>query len=152
MLRPRKHHGFSLIELLVVLVILGVITGIAVPHFMGQRRRARVIGDAIANAKVLNMQMEQFRAENGTFGPAGATVTWTYNANPTTYSTPTLGGGYTVNPCPGFSPGGNSKNNYRIVVGNSGLTYQIDVNDTTMPGAPLAYQTNQVGAELYRMQ
>lgn len=147
----KQSKGFSLIELLLVLVILGVIAGIAVPIYMGQRRRARVIGDSLSNAKIIAMQMEQFKADNGTYGPAGATATWTYNATAATYNAPALSG-FTVNPCPGFTPGGNSKNNYRITVGANPLTYQVDVNDASMAGAPLAYQTNQSGAELYRMK
>jgi len=36
-----KKNGFSLIELLVVLFIIGALTGLLLPNFMGARERAR---------------------------------------------------------------------------------------------------------------
>lgn len=41
-LRPRAddQHGFSLIELLVVVIIIGVLAAIAIPVFLNQRRKA----------------------------------------------------------------------------------------------------------------
>ena len=77
MKRERNDRGFSLVELLLVLAILGIISAIAIPSFLGQRRRARVIGDAQANAQVLRMKLESYRAETGVYGTASATYTWT---------------------------------------------------------------------------
>ena len=39
--RKRNKKGFTLVELLLVLVILGVLAGIVVPRFAGQTERAR---------------------------------------------------------------------------------------------------------------
>ncbi len=145
MFRRKRDSGFSLIEILLVLAILGIIAGIAIPSYMGQRRRARIIGDAISNSKVLAMQLEQLKADSGTYGPASATATWSGG------NTPALSG-YTNNPCPGFTPGSHSKMNYVVTVGADRITYTIDVSDPSLPSSPLVYQTDQVGTELYRMK
>jgi len=117
-MRPRSGSGFSLIELLLVLAIIGIISGIAIPSFLGQRRRARVIGDAQSNARILAMALESRKADVGTYGTG--TYTWTASgAMPTT----------STNIAPGFSPRGNSKMNFTVAVGGGGLTYTLTVRD-----------------------
>lgn len=40
--RKAKKDGFTLVELLVVVVIIGVLSGVALPNFLAQRNRASV--------------------------------------------------------------------------------------------------------------
>jgi len=141
MFRPNKMVGFSLVELLLVLAILGIISGIAIPSYLGQRRRARVIGDAISNAKVLSMALEARKAENGIYGTPSSTYTWTASG---TYPSSNI--------VPSFTPKGNSKMNFTLVMNSTGLGYTLTVRDTSLPSTPMAYQTNQSGEQLYRMQ
>lgn len=137
--QSRRNQGFTLIEILLVLAIIGIISAIAIPTYLNQRRRARVIGDAMANAQVIRMQMETRKADNGIYGPAAGSYTWNVGAAP---SDPNF--------LPGFTPRGNSDMNYQVVIGANGLTYTLTCTDPTL-GAT-AYQTNQNGEELVRLQ
>ena len=133
MVRKENSGGFSLVELLLVLAIMGIISTIAIPSFMGQRRRARVLGDAQANAQVLRMQLEATKADAGIYGVVGS------------YSWTASGAVPTTNIAPGFVPKGGSKMNYTVVVANGGLTYNLTVYDPSVGGAA-AYTVNQNGA------
>ncbi len=137
----KPAEGFSLVELLLVLAIIGIISFIAVPSLLGQRRRSRVIGDAMANAKVLQMGLESLKADSGIYG-AAATYDWTADGTATTG--PAL--------IPTFTPNGSSKMNYNLVIANGGLTYTLTVTDPSIGAGVTAYQTNQLGQELARLQ
>jgi prepilin-type N-terminal cleavage/methylation domain-containing protein len=135
-----SRNGFSLIELLLVVALIGIISAIAIPAFIGQRRRARVIGDAISNSKVLAMQLENRKADSGVYG-AAATYDWKADGSATTG--PTL--------LPAFVPQGSSKMNFTVVIANNGLSYTLTATAPEYANAT-AFQTDQNGKELYRMQ
>ena len=137
---PARSRGFSLVEVLLVLAIIGIISGIAIPSYLGQRRRAQVIGDAITNAKVLAMALETRRADTGIYG-ANGTYGWKADGSDTTG--PAL--------VPTFNPVNNSKMNYTVVIANGGLTYTLNVFYLPLSATTVAYQTDQTGAELARL-
>ena len=137
MIRKRKAAGFSLIELLLVLAIMGIISGIAIPAFLSQRRRARLIGDAQANAQVLRMQLETYKADAGVYGGGRQRLHLDRSAAPASGG---LGAGLN------FTPKAQHQMNVRDHRGSSRLTYNIQVMDPSLGASYVIYTVNQAGS------
>ncbi|MBI4721544.1 MAG: prepilin-type N-terminal cleavage/methylation domain-containing protein [Candidatus Stahlbacteria bacterium] len=82
-----KNKGFTLIELIVVIVIIGILAAIAIPRFMGAQDRARI---GAAEAEVTKM-----RQAVGLFEIDYATYDLT-KAHGGSYSTTDYTGGFTA--------------------------------------------------------
>jgi general secretion pathway protein G len=59
-----SHQAFTLIELLLVLVILGVLAAIVVPKFSGRTEQARVTA-AQSQISTFNTALDAFEVDNG---------------------------------------------------------------------------------------
>lgn len=70
-LKPAAGDGFTLVELLVVVLIIGVLAAIAIPAFVGQRNRADD-AEAKTGARNVATAMETYFSENQSY--AGADV------------------------------------------------------------------------------
>jgi prepilin-type N-terminal cleavage/methylation domain-containing protein len=105
--RTRTDSGFTLVELLLVIIILGILGGIAVPMFLGQRTKA-MQSEARANLESLRLLEEQFFAENGRYAP------WPNKANPNSVGTTNYTESSTdvLTDLPGFRPGDASDLNF----------------------------------------
>jgi general secretion pathway protein G len=64
MMKFKRGQGFSLIELLVVLVILGLIAGLVVPNIL-QRGEDANVRAAKAEVQRLSMAIDEFYLDNG---------------------------------------------------------------------------------------
>jgi prepilin-type N-terminal cleavage/methylation domain-containing protein len=126
----RRNRGFSLIEILLALAIIGIIAGIAIPSFLGSRAQARYIGDARANTEVIRQNLENFRADNGQY-PAG-TYVWTKGAPPD------------PNPLPNVAFKDSTKLDFTVTVNDDRLTYTISSTDPSQ-GNKQIYKVDQTG-------
>lgn len=74
----RRRIGFTLIEMLIALVLIGLMTALAVPSYSAHVNRGRV-AKAIADIKTIEMGLERFMTARGrypaTLAEAGITVT-----------------------------------------------------------------------------
>jgi len=76
----RRRAGFSLIELMIVVAIIGILAAIAIPAFTGYMMRARTI-EAYDFLGEIHLREESYRSEFGSYANVPA---W----SPTTYAPP----------------------------------------------------------------
>ncbi len=63
MKRIRKSKGFTLVEIMIVVLIIGILLAIAVPNFVKARERSRT-KTCIGNLKQIDSAKEQWAMEN----------------------------------------------------------------------------------------
>ena len=62
----KNQKGFSLIEIMVVVVILGILASIVVPKIMGRPDEARVV-QAKSNISAIQNALDLYKLDNGTY-------------------------------------------------------------------------------------
>jgi len=77
-----RQAGFTLIEILVAVALIGILAGIAIVSFGKQTRKARG-SEANAVFAALRVAQEQYHLENGTYLSTGSNESNTHPAAPT---------------------------------------------------------------------
>jgi prepilin-type N-terminal cleavage/methylation domain-containing protein len=72
MARIRKTRGFTLVEIMIVVLIIGILLAIAVPNFINARTQSRLTS-TLGNLKQIDTAKQQYAMQNGLI--SGAAVT-----------------------------------------------------------------------------
>lgn len=137
----RNNRGFSLMEVLIVLVILGVLAGLAVPVYLTQVEKSRS-AEALGMLAAARGSMQRAFAERGTYvdtvmGGGDGVATFNMDLNPNVEA---VSGGQTT------------RFLYALVPAPADLTFTILATRIAAPGAPLpaggphTISINQAGA------
>lgn len=71
--RPSRPRGFTLVELAIVVLVIGILAAVAAPKMVSTASTARTNGTKQSLA-VVRDALEMYKAQNGTY-PSAATVT-----------------------------------------------------------------------------
>ncbi|MDP3266087.1 MAG: prepilin-type N-terminal cleavage/methylation domain-containing protein [Sulfuricurvum sp.] len=81
-----KRSGFTMIELIFVIVILGILAAVAIPKLAATRDDAKIAKGASDVATMVS-DLGAYYTANGKFDPAGTNVTYSGTLSPTAQST-----------------------------------------------------------------
>lgn len=95
-----RHHGFTLIEIMIVVAIVAILAVIALPSFADQIRKSRR-SEAISAMQDAQLRLERWRVDNPSFAGSGVSVTWpSDNSHYTFEISDASASGYTIKGTP----------------------------------------------------
>ena len=104
---PRRGDaGFTLVELLVVMVVVGILAGIAVPALLMQRRKAYETSAKSDVRAITREMLAQFVDGSGALTVSGSAGTWTMRRNGVTVATGALSEHNVVSPSSSITAAG----------------------------------------------
>lgn len=118
-----SKKGFTLIELMIVVAIIGILAAIAIPNFLRFQLRARS-SEGKTNLAAIRTAQESFQAEFGTYRSANAVPIGTVSATKQVFaSSADSKGGFTAT---GWSPEGRVYFSYAMASNAEGTNYTAD--------------------------
>jgi prepilin-type N-terminal cleavage/methylation domain-containing protein len=99
----RMSRGVSLLELMITIAIISILAGIAIPLYDGYIREGH-LSTIRTTLNGLRTPLEDFRLDNGSYGPTGDLVGVNAITRPSLPSWPLATGPYDWNPSGDMSP------------------------------------------------
>ncbi|HEY5307393.1 MAG TPA: type IV pilin protein [Casimicrobiaceae bacterium] len=143
----RRPSGFTLIEVMVTVAIVGILAAIAYPSYTSYITRSRII-DATSKLSDYRVRMEQWYQDNRTYlngAACGATVPAAASTDAFTVSCTGTATGYTVK-ADGISTKGMGAFKYSLTLGATGLTKSTDAVPTGWSKSATCWTTRQDGS------
>ena len=117
----KSEHGFSLVELMIVVAIIAILAAIAIPSFMRFAMKSKT-SEATGNLSAIRTAEESYKAENDVYLPAAGTPgAWVPGAGASTPD-PWAGGGIAAFTAIGFEPDGAVRYQYAVGPGFANAT------------------------------
>lgn len=117
-----KHHGFTIVELLIVIVVIAVLASITVVAYNGVAMRATV-AKVQQDLKSMQKFIELYKADNGAY-PASAGNTWSFSSNSSDGFIPGIVPTYT-NALPRFTADSVTNGAHAYVYISNGTDYKV---------------------------
>lgn len=132
--RKDKQAGFTLVEILLVVVIIGILMGVAMPKLSGQRRRAE-ISAAKADVEAIGTALRLYELDMGEF-PKSIQGLLSAPGNARNWSGPYLEKGMPTDPWGNsyvyITPGSHNPHSYDLkTLGPDGVESGDDIGNWT---------------------
>ena len=81
----KNNKGFTLVELMIVIAIVGILAAIAIPNFLSYQKKAKTLEAKSILGDIRTME-EAYRAENSAYSNSLSTIGWTSPTGSTYYA------------------------------------------------------------------
>lgn len=134
-MRTYRHYGFTLIEMMITVVIIGILASIAIPAYDSYVRRGKV-QEATSTLADMRVRLEQYYQDNRNYGSTAAVCGIPVPASPAVK--------YFSYTCTQAADGPNADTNQSFIVtatgraaqGMSGYTYTINERNIKASSLP----------------